>query len=48
MGDGPNTIEAKNRIRRERRADSKKFDKILDRAMIDDAKLKAQSTKPKS
>lgn len=46
--DGANVTAAKERIKRERNADAKKFDRILDRASIADAKIKAQSTKPKS
>ena len=47
-GDGANTRAAKERIKRERKADAQKFDRILDRAAVADAKVKAQSTKPKS
>lgn len=47
-GDGPNVKTAKERIKRERDTDRKKFDRILDRAIIDDARLKARKTKPKS
>lgn len=45
--DGPNERSVKERIKREKNADRRKWDRLLDRAMIDDARLKAQKTKPK-
>lgn len=44
---GSNTKAAKERISRERNNDSVKFDRILDRAKVQDARVKAMSTKPK-
>jgi len=42
-----NEKSAKDRIKRERNTDAKKFDRILDRAKIRDAKIRAQATRPK-
>lgn len=42
-----NEKAAKDRIKRERNSDAKKFDRILDRAKVRDAKVRAQMTKPK-
>jgi hypothetical protein len=47
-GDGANVKAAKERIKRERNSDAKKFDRILDRASIADAKVRAELSKPKS
>ena len=44
--EGRNTKVAKERIKRERESDRIKFDRILDRARLDDAKLKNRSTRP--
>lgn len=45
--EGPNTTAAKERIKRERKADGQKFDRIMDTAKVRDAKLSAQQSKPK-
>lgn len=45
--DGVNVKAAKERIARERANDRKKFDRIMDRAIIDDAKAKALNTRAK-
>lgn len=42
-----NEKAAKDRIKRERNSDAKKFDRIIDRAKVRDAKVRAQLTKPK-
>ena len=41
-----NQKQAKDRIKRERNADRQKFDRIMDRAKIRDAKVAAQQSKP--
>jgi hypothetical protein len=43
---GANERAAKERIKRERNNDAMKFDRIMDRAKIADAKAKAQMSKP--
>jgi hypothetical protein len=43
---GANERAAKERIKRERNNDAMKFDRIMDRAKIADAKMKAQMSKP--
>jgi len=46
--EGSHEKAAKERIKRERRSDANKFDRIMDRAKVADAKEKAMSTKPKA
>ena len=46
-GDGQHTRSAKERIKRERRSDAQKFDRILDRAAVADAKERAAVSKPR-
>lgn len=47
-GDGASVAAAKERIKREKKTDAMKFDRILDRAKVDDAKTRARLTKPKT
>lgn len=44
--EGRNTETTKERIKRERERDRVKFDRLLDRARLDDAKLKNRQTRP--
>lgn len=46
--DGPNEKAVKEKIKREKNADRNKWDRLLDRAMVNDARLKAQKTRPKT
>jgi hypothetical protein len=46
--EGRAVTNAKERIKREKKTDAMKFDRILDRAKVDDAKTRARLTKPKT
>lgn len=44
--DNPNENQARERIKREKQRDKVKFDRLLDRARIEDARLKNRKTRP--